>query len=319
MKIVKRRYFAMFMGAQRKWLNKMAGEGYKLVRVGKLEYEFEECEPGKYVYEVEFVGDKSFEHEKEYKAFLEDFGYTVFYKNINLDYSMGKVSMRPFAEKGGRISTKQNTYDRELLIIGKENDGRPFELHSTPADKINYLRRIRNPWIFMTAVLAIPAALLLNLVLILFTLLCAIFTLRMQWLIHECQKESAGTDAGGKTGESAFMKVFVPLVLLLTIAAFILGRSGIIKPSPNHEDGIFKGNIENQYRGVFNMTYRLADGEVVRVLKPQKDAKEIRAEIEAKSGSVQVTVKNEGGDVLYTSPAGMGRESVTIPTEGEMC
>ncbi len=39
------RFFGGLLNAQEKWLNKMAGNGYRLVRVGKLLYEFEECEP----------------------------------------------------------------------------------------------------------------------------------------------------------------------------------------------------------------------------------------------------------------------------------
>ena len=59
MSIVKRRFFAGFMGQQTKWLNSMAEKGYRLVKTGKLEYVFNECEPGKYVYSVEYVGDRS--------------------------------------------------------------------------------------------------------------------------------------------------------------------------------------------------------------------------------------------------------------------
>ncbi|MCR5154831.1 MAG: DUF2812 domain-containing protein, partial [Lachnospiraceae bacterium] len=55
MSIVKRRYFAGFMGAQARWLNKMADKGLRLVNCGKLEYEFEECAPSSYRYTVEYV------------------------------------------------------------------------------------------------------------------------------------------------------------------------------------------------------------------------------------------------------------------------
>ena len=55
MSIVKRRFFAGFMGSQARWLNSMAQKGYRLIRTGKLEYEFEECESGKYIYTVEYA------------------------------------------------------------------------------------------------------------------------------------------------------------------------------------------------------------------------------------------------------------------------
>lgn len=148
MKLVKTRYFAGFMKSQAKWLNSMADKGWRLVKTGKLQYEFEDCAPGRYRYTVEYVGDRSFEEEQDYKAFLEEMGYRVFYKNINLDYSLYKVTWRPWADKGGRISTTQNTYNRELLIVEKENDGRPFELHTEKEDLAEYYRRISYPWYF---------------------------------------------------------------------------------------------------------------------------------------------------------------------------
>lgn len=99
------RFFGGLLNAQEKWLNKMASKGYRLVRVGKLLYEFEECEPEQKQYCVEFIGQKSKGSAEEYKNFLEDMGYKVFYKNINLNYSIGKVRWRPWAEKGGQIAT----------------------------------------------------------------------------------------------------------------------------------------------------------------------------------------------------------------------
>ena len=148
--MVKRRFFAGFMGSQAKWLNSMAEKGYRLVKTGKLEYEFEECDPGKYVYTVEYVGDKSLEEEENYKAFLEDMGYRVFYKNMNLDYSLMKAVIRPWADQGGKISTTKGTYNKELLIVEKENDGKPFELHTEKEDQIEYYKRIGKPWYFAT-------------------------------------------------------------------------------------------------------------------------------------------------------------------------
>ncbi|MCR5767641.1 MAG: DUF2812 domain-containing protein [Lachnospiraceae bacterium] len=148
MSIVKRRYFAGCMERQAKWLNSMSDKGYRLIKTGKLKYEFEECTPGAYRYAVEYVGDKSFEEEQNYKEFLEDLGYKVFYKNINLDWSLYKVSVRPWADKGGKISTNSTTYNKELLIVEKENDGKPFELHTDKEDLSEYYRRLSYPWYF---------------------------------------------------------------------------------------------------------------------------------------------------------------------------
>ena len=148
MSIVKRRFFAGFMHSQEKWLNSMADKGYRLIRTGKLEYEFEECEPGQYRYAVEYAGDRSFTDEEEYKAFLEEMGYRVFYKNINLDFSTAKLIYRPWANKGGKISTGKTTYNKELLIVEKENDGKEFLLHTDKDDLADYYRRLSYPWYF---------------------------------------------------------------------------------------------------------------------------------------------------------------------------
>lgn len=141
------RFFGGLLTAQENWLNKMSEKGYRLVRTGKLLYEFEECKPNQVRYCVEFIGQKSKDHAQDYSNFLEDMGYKVFYKNINLNYSVGKVRWRPWAEKGGRIAANSTTFNRELLIVEKENDGKLFQLHTSYADKGEYYSNLRNPWL----------------------------------------------------------------------------------------------------------------------------------------------------------------------------
>lgn len=114
------RFFGGLLTAQENWLNKMSEKGYRLIRTGKLLYEFEKCKPGQYQYRIEFIGQKSKANAEDYHTFLEDIGYKVFYKNINLNYSVGKIRYRPWAEKGGRIATNATTFNRELLIVEKE-------------------------------------------------------------------------------------------------------------------------------------------------------------------------------------------------------
>ena len=194
MSIVKRRFFAGFMRRQEKWLNSMADKGYRLVKTGKLEYTFDECEPGKYRYAVEYVGDKSFEDEESYKAFLEDMGYRVFYKNINLDYSAGKIAYRPWAEKGGRISTNRSTYNKELLIVEKENDGTDFQLHTEKEDLIGYYKRLCYPWyfaVFLALVIMIvywPSVIAVGICGFL-AILFALPIIVMEYRIHKIKKE----------------------------------------------------------------------------------------------------------------------------------
>lgn len=143
------RFFGGLLIAQANWLNKMSEKGYRLVQTGKMLYEFEECKPNQVKYCVEFIGHKTKDDAKDYYDFLEDMGYKVFYKNINLNYSIGKVRWRPWAEKGGRIATNNSTFNRELLIVEKKNDGKPFELHTSFEDKENYYRNLRNPWLLI--------------------------------------------------------------------------------------------------------------------------------------------------------------------------
>lgn len=149
------RFFGGLLTAQENWLNKMSEKGYRLIRTGKLLYEFEECKPGQFQYCVEFIGQKSKENAQNYHDFLEEMGYSVFYKNINLNYSVGKVRWRPWAEKGGRIATNATTFNRELLIIEKENDGKPFELHTSYEDKESYYSNLRNPWLLLLLMFAV--------------------------------------------------------------------------------------------------------------------------------------------------------------------
>ncbi len=143
------RYYGGLLVSQANWLNKMAEKGYRLIRTGKMLYEFEECTPGQYQYCVEFVGQKSKESATDYAHFLEDVGYRVFFKNINLNWSVGKVVVRPWAEQGGRLATNSTTFNRELLIVEKETDGKPFELHTTYEDKSKYCRQMRRPWLYL--------------------------------------------------------------------------------------------------------------------------------------------------------------------------
>lgn len=143
------RFYGGLTVSQEKWLNKMSRGGWRLVRTGKLLYEFEPCEAGRYQYRVEFVGHKSREDADDYARFLTECGCRVWFKNINLNWNVGKTVYRPWAEKGGRIATNRTTYNRELLIAEKEADGKPFELHSTFEDRIAYGRSLRRTWIFL--------------------------------------------------------------------------------------------------------------------------------------------------------------------------
>ncbi len=149
------RFFGGLLTAQEKWLNKMSARGWRLIRTKKLLYEFEKCRPDQVTYCVDFIGQKSKESARDYRDFLEDLGYQIFYKNINLSYSIGKIRLRPWAEKGGRIATDMDSYDRDLLIVEKENDGKPFELYTSAEDKKRYYTNLRNPWLMLLCLFAV--------------------------------------------------------------------------------------------------------------------------------------------------------------------
>ena len=184
------RFFGGLLNAQAKWLNKMSEKGYQLVRTGTLLYEFEKCKPDELTYCVEFIGEKSKENATDYADFLEDMGYKVFFKNINLNYSVGKVRWRPWAERGGRIATNTTTFNREILIVEKTNDGKPFELHTSYDDKEKYYRNLRNPWLFLLLLFALFAITKHSIVLGIFSLVSAIPSILYQFQIINVRQKA---------------------------------------------------------------------------------------------------------------------------------
>ena len=146
MYIKKIRYFFAFLDLQEDWLNKMGQNGYKLVYTDKLNYSFEKTDDI-YDYKTEYIAHKSKENVDDYIDFLESLNYTIFKKNININHSIGKIKLRLFAEKGAKIATKSNTLDKELLIVYKKSDAKPFHLHTSYDDLIEYYRPVRNTWL----------------------------------------------------------------------------------------------------------------------------------------------------------------------------
>lgn len=184
------RFYGGLTVSQERWLNKMAQSGYRLIRTGKLLYEFEEWNPGQYQYRVEFIGQKSKESAADYARFLEDCGYRVFFKNIFLNWNVGKAVLRPWAEQGGRIATSSTTLNRELLIVEKEDDGKPFELHTTYEDKQEYYKNMRRPWIFIFIVSAILGVAMLQLVWGVFAAIALIALIVFQLELGKLKKEA---------------------------------------------------------------------------------------------------------------------------------
>ena len=136
------RYFGGLLNTQAKWLNKMAEKGYRLVRTGKLLYEFEKCKPDEVTYCVEFIGEKSKENATDYAVFLEDMGYKVFFKNINLNYSVGKAY---FTEHAVVVKADENNDTRFLYyMLDTMNLGQYSDQSAQPGLAVNKLVKLEN-------------------------------------------------------------------------------------------------------------------------------------------------------------------------------
>lgn len=183
------RYFWTLLAAQSNWLNRMADRGLRLSRTEKLLYEFQPCAPGQYRYCVEFVAHLSREKAEDYARFLEDCGYRTWFKNSNLNWNVGKVEGRPWAEPGGRLASNATTYNRELLIVEKENDGKPFRLHTALEDQIRYRKAQRRPALFLLAVMAPLAALTRSWPAVLFAALALAVLIRHQLALAGLKKQ----------------------------------------------------------------------------------------------------------------------------------
>lgn len=148
------RHFFDFFDGQAQWLNRMAGQGYRLKKCGIFTYTFDECEPDKYEYAVEYVGDRAYTKACEYRQYLESVGLRTFTKNINLNISIGKVRWRPYAKGLGQIATSPGGYNKELLILEKQRDGSSFELHTDVSDKLSAYQSVRRAYLWAVLVMS---------------------------------------------------------------------------------------------------------------------------------------------------------------------
>lgn len=62
--------------AETKWLNVMSEKGWAMKKFFVGIYSFERCEPGKYIYQVDF-GDKLYSVSDEYREFMQDTGVEI--------------------------------------------------------------------------------------------------------------------------------------------------------------------------------------------------------------------------------------------------
>lgn len=147
------RKFRVFLNpieGQEMWLNRQSQLGWKLSKARRLFYEFEQCHPGEYQYVVDYIGNKSNSERLQYESFLKEMNITYYEKPINIgQLSIGRIKYRPYGTKKGKFATSKGMLNRELVILGKRNDGKPFELYTSKEDKIQSLKERRKPHLYL--------------------------------------------------------------------------------------------------------------------------------------------------------------------------
>ena len=82
-------------------------------------------------------------------------------------------------------------YNRELLIVEKENDGKPFDLHTSYEDRANYYSNLRNPWLLLMLMLAafatVNRSVILGIVAVIFLIPVIIYQLQIMKNRHEAK------------------------------------------------------------------------------------------------------------------------------------
>ena len=76
------------------------------------------------------------------------------------------------------------------MIVEKSNDGKPFELHTSYADKEKYYRNLRNPWLFLLLLFALFAITKHSIVLGIFSLVSAIPSILYQFQIINVRQKA---------------------------------------------------------------------------------------------------------------------------------
>jgi len=104
---------------EEKWLNEMAAKGLALTDYSTLRYTFEECEPGEYIYRIEYLENRGRHPETiHYIRFMEDSGIE-------------------------HIATFRNTW---VYFRKKAADG-AFEIYSDIESRIRHYQRISKIWL----------------------------------------------------------------------------------------------------------------------------------------------------------------------------
>jgi len=122
-------FFIWDWEAEEIWINRMANQGWNLIKVGFCRYEFEKGEPNQWQYRLQALGQHaSAEESQKYMAFMESMDIEI------IGTFLYWVYFRQRTENG------------------------PFEIFSDTVSKVRHMKRI------MTVIYALLPALILNVV-----------------------------------------------------------------------------------------------------------------------------------------------------------
>lgn len=322
------RYFFDFTDGQEKWLNEMAVKGWRLVKCGQISYVFESCKPGEYEYAVEFVAHKSYSKSKDYKEFLEGMGYKAFYKNINIGIYVGKVQWRPWGEGAGQITTAPGSYQKELIIVEKAKDGKPFDLHTDLSDSLAIHRKIRTVYSLQSGGMLALAAMFLAFTIWLSSAYMALGAVLLTvfgllWMvpaINASQKVKSLKDYA-KTNELEIRPAkkrllnYVAVVLVLAVMgtglfwAFNFG--GIAFDSYSA-----RWKVETSWTDRWNVSYSYLNGFRQRSISLGEGTHTFTIEITTESGEINLSITGKDG-AEYLKETALPTSTFEVQVEGK--
>jgi hypothetical protein len=117
-KVVKKMFFVWNEDEEKKFLEDMALEGWKLVRVGLGRYEFESDEPRKVSFQFDFKGIDKIE-EADYLQIYEDAGWELSYRFGSWYYFLHELGEEELdVSIFNDNASKKEKYKRILIFLG---------------------------------------------------------------------------------------------------------------------------------------------------------------------------------------------------------
>lgn len=141
------RYFGAMIELQEKWLNSMSAKGYRLTKCSKMYYDFEECEPNEYNYQIDLVIDRQPKELDNMIDQLKNNGYNVFSKNISLNTVIGMLFFKSPFSFVNKFLNSPDIINKELLIIETVNNSEKFDLSNSDKIKVKYYKTQRIAYI----------------------------------------------------------------------------------------------------------------------------------------------------------------------------